>query len=77
MRRLILFAAGILGFMASRAQQNRYPQGYFINPMSIPMELTANFGELRNNHWHMGLDIRTEARENLPVRAAAGGTFLL
>jgi hypothetical protein len=73
MRRLILFAAGILGFMASRAQQNRYPQGYFINPMSIPMELTANFGELRNNHWHMGLDIRTEARENLPVRAAAGG----
>jgi murein DD-endopeptidase MepM/ murein hydrolase activator NlpD len=33
----------------------------------------ANFGELRNNHWHMGLDIRTQQRENLPVYAAAAG----
>lgn len=41
--------------------------------MGIPMELTANFGELRTHHWHMGLDIRTQARENLPVYAAAGG----
>ena len=41
--------------------------------MAIPLELTANFGELRNNHWHMGLDIRTDARENLPVYAAAAG----
>ena len=61
------------GFLAASAQSPRYPQGYFINPMAIPMELTANFGELRNNHWHMGLDIRTNARENLPVRAAAAG----
>jgi hypothetical protein len=37
------------------------------------MELVANFGELRNNHWHMGLDIRTQQRENLPVHAAADG----
>ena len=41
--------------------------------MGIPMELTANFGELRTHHWHMGLDIRTQAKENLPVYAAAGG----
>jgi hypothetical protein len=37
------------------------------------MQLSANFGELRPNHWHMGLDIRTEAKENLPVYAAAEG----
>jgi hypothetical protein len=37
------------------------------------MELVANFGELRTNHWHMGLDIRTQQRENLPVFAAAEG----
>lgn len=55
------------------AQKAQYPQGYFRNPMAIPLELTANFGELRNNHWHMGLDIRTDARENLPVYAAATG----
>ncbi|MFM7645128.1 MAG: M23 family metallopeptidase [Sphingomonadales bacterium] len=73
MRKLLLISGVCLLFMLSQAQPPRYPQGYFINPMSIPMELTANFGELRNNHWHMGLDIRTEARENLPVMAAAGG----
>lgn len=37
------------------------------------MELSANFGELRPNHWHMGLDIRTNAKENYPVYAAAEG----
>ena len=37
------------------------------------MELSANFGELRPNHWHMGLDIRTNQKENLPVYAAADG----
>ena len=37
------------------------------------MELVANFGELRSNHWHMGLDIRTNQKENLPVYAAAEG----
>jgi len=73
MRRLLLVAACQLFLWMTWAQSPRYPQGYFINPMYIPMELTANFGELRNNHWHMGLDIRTEARENLPVRAAAAG----
>jgi len=50
-----------------------YPKDYFRNPMSIPIDLSANFGELRKNHWHMGLDIRTNQKENLPVHAAAGG----
>ena len=53
--------------------QKNYPQNYFRNPMNIPMDLSANFGELRSNHWHMGLDIRTQQRENLSVYAAAEG----
>ena len=73
MRKALLVFVCCAGFLTAFAQLPRYPQGYFINPMSIPMELTANFGELRNNHWHMGLDIRTNAKENLPVRAAASG----
>ena len=51
--------------------QNTYPQGYFRNPLNIPIQLAANFGELRSDHFHMGLDIRTQSRENLPVYAAA------
>src|ERR1700743_506582 len=50
-----------------------YPQDYFRDPLDIPMSLAANFGELRPNHYHMGLDIRTQHRENLPVFAAADG----
>src|SRR3954451_17526096 len=50
-----------------------YPQGYFRNPLGIPIQLAANFGELRTNHFHMGFDIRTQQRENLPVYAAAQG----
>ena len=50
-----------------------YPQDYFRNPLDIPISLAANFGELRPNHYHMGLDIRTQHRENLSVYAAAEG----
>ena len=61
-----------LFFLVSASAQ-QYPQNYFRNPLNIPMQLVANFGELRSNHWHMGLDIRTQQRENLPVHAAAEG----
>ena len=50
-----------------------YPKGYFRNPLGVPMDLSGNFGELRSNHYHMGLDLKTLKRENLPVYAAAAG----
>ncbi|NIF07699.1 M23 family metallopeptidase [Chryseobacterium sp. Tr-659] len=53
--------------------QNNYPQNYFRNPLNIPMQLAANFGAVRTNHFHMGLDLRTNSQENLPVFAAANG----
>ncbi len=50
-----------------------YPQHYFRDPLNIPISLAGNFGEIRPNHYHMGLDIRTEKRTDLPVFAAADG----
>lgn len=50
-----------------------YPKGYFRNPLVIPVDLSGNFGELRPNHYHMGLDLKTRAKENQPVHAAADG----
>lgn len=50
-----------------------YPQDYFRNPLGIPMDLSGNFGELRPNHYHMGLDLKTNRAENQPVYAAADG----
>jgi len=72
-KKLLLFSILFTVFFSSWSQTSQIPKGYFRNPMGIPMELTANFGELRTHHWHMGLDIRTQAKENLPVYAAAGG----
>lgn len=39
----------------------------------MPIVLAGNFGELRPNHFHSGLDIKTQQRENLAVHAAAEG----
>ncbi|MBL0145811.1 MAG: M23 family metallopeptidase [Chitinophagaceae bacterium] len=50
-----------------------YPKGYFIWPVKATPALAANFGELRPNHYHMGLDCKTEKKQNLPVIAAADG----
>ncbi|MDF2193615.1 peptidoglycan DD-metalloendopeptidase family protein [Paraflavitalea sp. CAU 1676] len=50
-----------------------YPKGYFRNPLDLPMDLSGNFGELRPNHYHMGLDLKTLRVENKPVYAAADG----
>lgn len=55
------------------AQAQNYPQNYFRNPLNIPMQLAANFGAVRTNHFHMGLDLRTNSQENLSVLAAAEG----
>ena len=57
----------------SQTVGSTYPQGYFANPLDIPMSLSANFGELRPGHWHMGLDLRTDQKENYPVHASADG----
>lgn len=45
----------------------------FIAPMDIPLELAGNFMEPRANHFHAGLDLRTQGREGIPVRAVADG----
>ncbi len=54
-------------------KQKTYPQNYFQWPVATTPGLVANFGELRPNHYHMGLDCRTDGRENLSVLAAADG----
>ncbi len=53
--------------------QNQYPTDFFISPLDIPIELAGCFGELRPNHFHSGLDIKTNKREGLNVRAVADG----
>lgn len=51
----------------------QYPKDYFRSPLDIPINLSGTFGELRTNHFHSGIDIRTNNLEGLPVYAAADG----
>jgi len=53
--------------------QNPYPQDYFRNPLDIPLVLAGTFAELRSNHFHSGLDIKTQHKEGFKVYAAAQG----
>lgn len=52
-----------------------YPQDYFIFPIDPgrTASLSGTFGDLRINHFHAGLDIRTGGQEGKSVYAAADG----
>lgn len=72
---LILIA---LSIVCSKAQQvfsgNKYPLVDFRAPLDItPPALAGSFGELRANHFHSGIDYRTNQREGYPVYAIADG----
>ncbi|MDE6491154.1 MAG: M23 family peptidase [Muribaculaceae bacterium] len=43
------------------------------SPLSIPLTLSGNFGELRNNHFHSGLDFKTNGRTGYKIYCAADG----
>ena len=65
---LLLFSTiAILG------QEADYPQNYFQKPLDIPIILSGTFGELRSNHFHSGIDVKTQQREGLKVFATAEG----
>lgn len=53
--------------------QETIPTDYFEDPLLVPLSLAGSFGELRSNHFHSGLDIKTQQRTGLPVVAAADG----
>lgn len=53
--------------------QNAYPKNYFRPPVDFKILLAGSFGELRKNHFHSGIDIRTEGVQGKPVYAVADG----
>jgi len=65
---LVLFSAIVLF-----GQNTNYPQDYFQKPLDIPIILSGTFGELRSNHFHSGIDIKTQQREGLKVYSTADG----
>jgi len=73
MRFFLICYVSLMFAAASAVAQPPGGLNYFSYPLSIKPRLNANFGEMRNNHFHMGLDLSTEGRENLPILASADG----
>jgi hypothetical protein len=55
---------------ASFAQTPKWICG---SPLDIPLHLAGSFAEIRSNHFHSGLDLRTNEREGLQVFASGDG----
>ncbi|WP_395805583.1 M23 family metallopeptidase, partial [Daejeonella sp.] len=57
----------------SQVEQNKYPLNYFRAPLDLIPIISGNFGEIRSNHFHSGLDFKTNQREGYPVYAVSDG----
>jgi len=69
----VFFAVACLFTSNLMGQVKEYPRDFFRSPLEIPLNLSGNFGELRTNHFHAGIDIKTEQREGLNVVSAGEG----
>ena len=62
---IILFF--ITAIAEKTAAQNLYP------PLKIPAVLAGNFGELRSNHFHSGIDFKTQGKTGFKIYCAEEG----
>ncbi len=60
-------------FPAFLTERRDYPRSYFRSPLGIPLLLSGSFAEMRSNHFHSGLDIKTNGKPGYRVYAAADG----
>ncbi len=67
-----IIALILFGFSICNAQKD-IAKDYFIHPLDIPLVISGTFGELRSNHFHSGLDMKTNGEEGLNVYASASG----
>ena len=71
MKRQILLALVWGAVLLAHAQGKMEPD--FRSPFDFPLLLSANFGELRPNHFHNGLDIKTGGVTGKPIYSVAEG----
>lgn len=67
MKKIAIISFLIIVYINLSAQQE------YKSPIRIPLFLSANFGELRPNHFHSGIDIKTENTINKPIYAIEDG----
>ena len=62
----------LMGASAALPAQEK-PVNPFISPFDFPLLLSGNFGELRANHFHGGVDFKTQGVVGKPIRCIADG----
>jgi hypothetical protein len=63
----------ILLISNSLISQNNLFKQEITSPLDIPIILSGTYGELRSNHFHSGIDIKTKGIEGLNVYSYANG----
>lgn len=69
LRSLVIFSLFISSVGFSQVDN----QPIFHSPLGIPLTISANFGELRPNHFHMGVDFKTNGVEGITLYAIENG----
>ncbi|MFI5161595.1 MAG: M23 family metallopeptidase [Sphingobacteriales bacterium] len=69
----VTFGASLNIFAQGVVQTKQYPKNFFRYPLDLPPSTAGSFGELRPNHFHSGLDFKTNNQTGQPVHAAQDG----
>jgi hypothetical protein len=72
---LTLFLSLISLTIQAQKTTLNYPEGYFLFPINPNQQnyLAGGMGDLRSDHFHAGIDIKTQGREGLIVLATGDG----
>ena len=71
MKQALIASAIFLTLIPTASAQKNHPA--VGRPLDIPAVFAGNFGELRPNHFHSGLDFKTQGRTGLPIKAIDDG----
>ena len=65
----LIFLLFSISVLSSQKDQSK-----LISPLDIPLAISGTFGEIRSNHFHAGLDIKTGGKQGLKVRTVLDGS---
>ena len=63
----LLFLLSTLNLISQEEKQNN------VIPLSLPLKLSGNFGEIRGSHFHAGIDIKTNGKEGYKIKSILSG----
>jgi hypothetical protein len=72
MRYISIILFFILSLRTIFGQEVRVDSKYH-SPLGIPLKLNAIFGDIRPNHFHMGLDFKTNQKEGISIYSISEG----